>query len=58
MLVSHLSSPESLALRSERVPGQIPFALLLLAVAVWTGAYTVGLLTSDRELRIALESVT
>jgi PAS domain S-box-containing protein len=46
------------ATRSERVPGRTPFALFMVAVAVWTGAYAAGLLTSGRELRLALESVT
>jgi predicted DNA binding protein/PAS domain-containing protein len=46
------------AIRSERVPGRTPFALFMVAVAVWTGAYAAGLLTSGRELRLALESVT
>jgi len=44
--------------RSERVPGRVPFALFMATVAVWTGAYAAGLLTPERDLRLALESVT
>jgi PAS domain-containing protein len=46
------------AIRSERVPGRTPFALFMVAVTVWTGAYAAGLLTSSCGPRLALESMT
>ena len=45
------------ALRKRSEPGAISFAALLLLVAAWASACTVGLLTADRELRLVWEKV-